>query len=794
MSSFSSGNILSMRTAAGWWRDAFPLGNGAVGAMPYGRIAYERILLNHEKLWYKGCVDSLPDLSALPEQQRELMKQKKFCEASDLYPSALKKAGYQAACAMTHPAGDLLVNMPVNHPFKLYERKLDLSEGTACVAWNDGEIRFTRECFVSRADDLVVLHISADRPGCVTAELSFAPHEFIDATDFNGFHEPPIRFRTGIRNGNPFLLGTYTEEKRQKTEQGREYGMMAKIISEGQRYETGDSVRVEGADRIMVLIGLFVYEDSESAFERLSARLDSIAADYPELKQRHVNLHRELYERTVFKLGPEQENENGKLTPNEQLLLEAADGEAPEELIEKMANYGRYLLISSSRPGGLPSHLQGVWNGDYYPPWSCFYMLNENLEMNYWQALPGNLPEMLRAVMDFYTRYLDDFRENARKLYGCRGIHVPALMSPETGLETFAGPWIINWISAGGWLAQHFYNYYEYTRDRAMLRNCILPFLKEVADFYEDFLVRDEQGKVVFCPSTSPENWPKEFIELKTEFSGAPRITINSTLDAAIAKELFTNLLNADRKEKLYEEKHQLWQELLDAIPPYRINSDGAVAEWIDPAFSDNYFHRHQSHLYPVFPGTEIEKESQPELFRAFKCAVDKRLCIGLGEQTGWSLAHMANINARLGDGDTALECLDILARTCLGKNFFTYHNDYRGMGITVNNLVMGRSTPFQIDANMGWTAAIYEMLLFSKPGFLKLFPALPRRWKEGSIRNLRAPGGISVSLNWKNGTGCARLSADDDTEISIGLPDGTRQTYHLRSGTPLHLDSIALQ
>ena len=784
---------LRMQTPAGWWRDAFPLGNGAIGAMPYGRIAQERILLNHEKLWYCGCVDTLPDLSDLPAQQRELMKQKKFCEASDLYPAALRRAGYRGACAMTHPAGDLLVTMPVNQPFRHYERILDLTEGVASVAWTDGEIRFTRECFVSRADDLVVLHISADRPGSVTAEFSFAPHEFVDATDFNGFHEPPIRFRTGIRAGNPFLQGTYTEENRRAVQGGREYGILAKIIAGGHRSETGESIRIEGADQITVLTALFVYEDPEAAFERLAAELDSIGADFPGLKRRHTKRHRELYERTVFHLNSDP-GENGSSTSNEQLLLDAYGGEAPEELIEKMANYGRYLLISSSRPGGLPSHLQGVWNGDYNPPWNCFYMLNENLEMNYWQALPGNLPEMLLALMDFYTGYLDDFRENARKLYGCGGILVPPLMSPETGLETFPGPWIINWISAGGWLAQHFYNYYEYTQDREMLRNRILPFLKEVADFYEDFLFRDEQGKVVFCPSTSPENWPKEFCALKTEFSGPPRITVNATLDAAVAKELFTHLLNADREEKLYEEKHSIWQELLEAIPPYRINSDGAVAEWIDPAFSDNYFHRHQSHLYPVFPGTEVEKESQPELFRAFKCAVDKRLCIGLGEQTGWSLAHMANINARLGDGDTALECLDILARTCLGKNFFTYHNDYRGMGITVRDLIMGRSTPFQIDANMGWTSAVYEMLLFSNPGFLKLFPALPRRWKVGFLHNLRAHGGISVSLEWKNGTGRALLTADHETDISIGLPDGSWQTHHLRSGTPLSLDSIVLR
>ena len=531
------------------------------------------------------------------------------------------------------------------------------------------------------------------------------------------------------------------------------------------------TVKVSDADEIMVLLKIFVYEDPAAALPRLDQEFDALSTDFDTLFQRHAALHRELYQRTCFELDSPAGD-----TPNEALLLQAYDGEAPLELVEKMANYGRYLLICSSSPAGIPSNLQGIWNGDYQPPWLCFFMINENLQMNYWQALPGQIPEMLLAVVDFYTSFMEDFRENARKLYGCRGIFIPALVSPETGISTFSGSWIINWISGAGWLAQHFYDYYLFTGDRDFLVRRALPFMKEIADFYEDFLVPDENGKWLFCPSVSPENWPSEFNNpaLRSETSGAPRITYNATMDVAVARELLRNLIDGCEECGLYAELLPGWYAMLDKLPAYRVNGDGAAAEWLHDDFSDNYHHRHQSHLYPVFPGNEIDSAKQPELFRAFKTAVDKRLVIGMAQQTGWSLSHMANINARFGDGDQAAACLDIIARTCLGKNFFTYHNDYRGMGITMNDCCFNGVTPFQIDANMGWTAAVYEMLLFSAPGYLRLLPALPRRWRKGRITNLGARGRVGVDISWDLNAGLIEyfLRCPSGRTLELDFPD----------------------
>jgi alpha-L-fucosidase 2 len=387
--------------------------------------------------------------------------------------------------------------------------------------------------------------------------------------------------------------------------------------------------------------------------------------------------------------------------------------------------------------------------------------------MIYWQALSGNMPELLLAMFDYYDRSLEDFRTNARHLYGCRGIYICAVSAPGTGLLQDLQPHILHWTGAAGWLAQHYYDYYLFTRDEAFLRERALPFLRETALFYDDFFVIGPDGYFMSLPSQSPENTPGNW--LKPGQLDGIKTVINATLDFAIAKEVLTHLIEGAMLTGQYAGDIERWRAMLVRIPPYQINEDGAVKEWMHPFFNDNYYHRHQSHLYPVFPGLEVTEESDAALLKAFDTAVKKRLVIGLKEQTSWSLAHMANIYARLGEGDFALECLDILSRGSLMNNFFTVHNDWRQMGL---NLDLNWA-PFQIDANMGWSAAVQEMLLFSKPGLIKLLPGLPSKWSSGSVKGLLCRGGVEIDQAWDMQAGrmTATLRAKVTQQVQIKSP-----------------------
>jgi len=366
---------------------------------------------------------------------------------------------------------------------------------------------------------------------------------------------------------------------------------------------------------------------------------------------------------------------------------------------------------------------------------------------------------------------MEDYRTNARKLYGCRGIYLPAPTVPDSGLLKTISPHIIHWTGGGGWIGQHYYDYYLHTGDETFLRERALPFLREVAHFYEDFWQLDENGTWMSYPSNSPENTPGNY----WQGEGGPQMetTINATMDFAIAKEALTHLIEGARLTGLYADEIPTWEGMLARIPPYQINEDGAVREWMHPFFDDNYHHRHQSHLYPIFPGTEVTPESDPALFQAFVTAVKKRLVIGLKEQSGWGLTYMANNYARMGEGDAALQCLDLLSRSCLLNNFFTTHNDWRDMGICVDL----PWAPFQVDANMGWTAAVHEMLLFSKPGWIKLLPALPSRWPAGSVHGLLCRGGVEVDLDWDLGQNRieATLRAREAQTVRLSVPQTIR-------------------
>lgn len=629
-----------------------------------------------------------------------------------------------------------------------------METGEVIVSWTDDGLAYERKVFVSRPADLVVMTLRSEG-GSLEADITLDLHERVDALrGFSGESALPENAET--QHDGEWIRYAATNDD------GTDFGAVARIEK-----DSGSA---------LVVVKLFINEDRASAWSRLKAELSGVEMDYDALLTPHAVVHGELFKRMTLDLGASAADH---AQSNEELLLDAYQGEAPSALVEKMWSFGRYLLISSSREGGLPCPLLGKWCGEYVGFWS-FNMANENLQMTYWQALSGGIPETLLPVFDYFDGMMDDFRENAQKLFGCRGICVPAVSTPPSGLHKLIAPHILHWTGAAAWIAQHYYDYFIYTGDKRFLKERALPFLRETALFYEDFFTVGDDGFFVSSPSNSPENNPAEYWD-GLGMGQAMEITMNATMDFALAKEVLTHLIEGSGILGDDGDEVEKWKNMLEKIPPYQINEDGAVREWMHPFFSDNYHHRHQSHIYPVFPGIEVTRDSDPGLFKAFETAIRKRLEIGISEQTGWSLAHMACVYARMQDGNSALECLNLLSRSCIKNNFYTVHNDWRGMGIGVEM----EWAPFQIDANMGWSAAIQEMLLFSVPGKIFVLPALPKAWKRGSVSGLVARGGITVSIDWnEDAVSVELLSATDQTiEFSVDggewkrIPDYKKET-----------------
>ena len=569
-------------------------------------------------------------------------------------------------------------------------------------------------------------------------------------------------------------------------EKGNFFGALLTAKCDGDCKEEQSGLRVTAASRAEFVLSVFLEGEREAGYAACLAAQKGTKG-YEDALADHVILHSASFSAMEFSLGGTRHS-----LSNEELLLEAYEGESPRELLEKMWSFGRYLLLASSREGGLPCHLLGIWAGSWQPIWA-FNMFNVNLQMTYWQALSGNMPEAHLAVFDYLDRMLPDFRENARKLYGCRGIFISAVSTPESGLHKNRNPHILHFTGAAGWIAQHYYDYYLVTGDEAFLRDRALPFLYEVALFYEDFVQRDEKGHLYFAPSNSPENCPKNVKEAGCR----SQVTENATMDFAICKELLTNLLEGCAKTGQYREKWEIWQDMLERIPPYRINADGAVCEWMHPAYLDNYEHRHQSHVYPVFPGTEVTRKNDPELYEAFVRAMELRRVVGLKDQSGWSLTYMANVFARLGMGDRAEEVLGYLTRSNVMSNLITVHNDWRRMGIAVCGDY--RQAPVQLDANMGLTAALQEMALFSTRGEIDLFHAIPAAWDRCKIGPISAKtgtlvweemgeGGITATLRQAHGNVTFLLSAgagfafaDGKGDRTVTLAEGEEMTLSLQ-------------
>ncbi|WP_010271639.1 glycosyl hydrolase family 95 catalytic domain-containing protein [Paenibacillus senegalensis] len=758
---------LLLKYPASWWknmwREALPAGNGTTGASVFGGVKEETILLHHTGLWHWGRKDPLPDVSHTLAETRKLMDQRKYAEASWHLSRTLTEQGYAARLASRFPLAAMQVTMPGEHAFRHYRRVLDMETGEVTVSWQDGLTNYRRRLFVSRSEDIIAYEIESSGHH-LEGEIALQLHPSERWSSEPEYQQ--LEQSVEVRIDGPWIY--YAG----RNDDGSDFGAVLRLVSDEDcvAAESGDGrLAFKGTSKVLFLVKLFIKGRRSEDWKRLRQLLSAAGNRYDQLLDAHTELHKRLFHSAGLELYDESGDEPfasaGNDRSNEELLLEAYEGEAPAALVQKLWAYGRYLFISGTSEDSLPFGLYGLWGGDYRLVWG-HNMANENIQMIYWHANVGGLSSLAASLFRYYEDLLDDFRDNARKLYGCKGIYIPAGSTPGIGVPNQIVPVIMNWTGAAGWLARHYVEHYRYTGDIRFLQEKAVPFMQEAIQFYEDFLVEDEDGYFKIYPSVSPENTPQNHMPESGQPLAHPMPSaINATMDFAILKELLTHLLEAGEITGMDTIQLEKWKGMLSKIPPYQINEEGAIKEWMHPEFVDRYNHRHLSHLYPVFPGQEVIREEQPELFKAFETAVRKRL---IGAQSGWSLAHMAAIYARLGAGDQALECLDILARSCLINNFFTLHNDWRQMGICMDM----PSAPVQLDANMGWVNAVQELLLYASPKLIKVLPALPARWIRGRVRDWRYPGG-KLSLVWDKASGLFRLelSAERPTDTTLKLP-----------------------
>lgn len=681
--------------------EALPIGNGRLGAMVGGQAAVEPIVVNDNSIWASGPRDTVNPraIKELP-RVRQLLFARNNAAAEKLGMQALMGVGGVGAY---QPLGVLTLGFPGVETVSEYCRDLDLATGIASVQFKAGGRTLTRRYYASAPDRVLVVEIGAGAGQTVSFTVAWS------------------------RAADAKCAGAVALEGACDAGAGMKFRGQFLVLTDGGTGKAhGETYIVEGARGATILVASATsrIEKDTPLAAACEATLKAAAAKGPEaLRKAHLADHEAMFNRVGIDLG------------------ERARAEA------MAMQYGRYLMMSCSRPGGLPANLQGMWNEHLRPRWHSDYHLNINLEMNYYLAEPGALPECQGPLVDFLELLAARGADTATRMYGARG-WVAHHMSDGWGLTTpDGGPWGL-WPMGGAWLVRQAWEHYLYTGDREFLKSRGYPLMKGAARFLLDYLVEAPPGapgagKLVTCPSHSPEN---TFHIGK----GGSTITLAPTMDVGICHDLFSNTIEAIDLLGLAETDGAFRAELAAAIkrlPPLRVTGSGTLAEWIEDYREAQPIHRHASHLYPVFPGRQITPDATPDLARAARATLDRR---GLGV-TGWSKSDKALAWARLHDGEKAHEALQALIAQHTAANLFNLHE---------------KGATFQIDGSFGRAAAVVEMLLQSHvvpagqlprdgapaPREIHLLPALPKAWASGSVSGLRARGGFAVDIRWKDG------------------------------------------
>lgn len=745
------------------WEEALPIGNGRIGAMVYGNPLQEVYQLNEESIWsgYPQDWNNPKAANALP-QVREAVDRGDYAKASELW-----KANAQGPYTARYlPMANLMLDQLTRGEARNLYRELNISNALSTVTYETDGVKYRRTSFISYPDQVMVIKIAADRPQAVSLHIRL-----------NSLLRYTVQTKgekTLILNGKaPAYVANRDYDPHQVVyddKRGTQFKVQVELLPDGGHCEANDSaLTVRNANEVVLLLS------AVTDFGNKKMTLKKCKRPYQELLQRHTDDHQQLFNRLQLSLGTE--NLQKEALPTNERLKSFEQDPTDNGLTELYYQYGRYLLIASSRPGGLPANLQGIWNRHVQPPWGSNYTTNINTEMNYWPAEITNLPECFLPLSDFIGRLAVNGAQTAKVNYGInRGwlahhnSDVWAQTAPTGGYDSDpkGAPRWSCWPMAGVWLCQHLWEHYAFGGDKKYLSKTAYPLMKGAAEFLLQWLQKDpETGYWITNPSTSPENRFRYIDKEGKKQNG--EISRSSGMDLGLAWDLLTNCIEASTVLDTDKAFRQQCMDVRANLQPFRIGSKGQLLEWDKEFEETDPNHRHVSHLFALHPGRQIIPEQQPELAAACQRTLEIR---GDGG-TGWAMAWKINFWARLRDGNHAFGIL---------KNGLRYVDatqvSVRGGGTYAN--LFDAHPPFQIDGNFGGTAGITEMLLQSHAGYIHLLPALPDNWQSGSIKGVRARGGFTIDMEWKE----SRI-----TRLSVTSHSGG--TCRIREATSPHEEVI---